>query len=528
MKGFKEIKKLNLKEKKNDSKLILDLAISYHKKGNLVKAEEEYNKFIKKGFKNSQVFSNLAIIYISTNRNERAINLLKKSIKFFPKDINAFFNLGKLYKDLNQINNAVYIFKEGLKIDPNNSNILNILGNLYSDSNFIDKANNCFLKAIRNEPNNKFLLYNYGNLLIKKGDLDKASNFLIRAIEVDNNFAKAYYSFCTLPNSQKNSKIKELLFSENIIKSIPQSEMADIYFARSHISHKNKDYKNSSINLKLANDISLQNFPSNADQLIKKAEFIKDNYPQSTIKKELRPLKHIFIVGMPRSGSTLIESIINMNNDVEDLGEINIFEESLNDLNKNLDSNSINYLENIYVKKIKDLTGKESITTNKNLFNFLYSRLIAEQFSNAKIIYCFRNPLDNILSLYRANFRFGIRFSSSIEDSAKIYLFHENLMKQFIDESSEQIYPAEYEKITSNPKVEIKKLISWLGFDWDESYLNPHLNQRNVSTASDTQIRTKINTNSINGWKNYRELLRPAIDLLKKTEKYKNIEEKLS
>lgn len=65
----------------------------------------------------------------------------------------------------------------------------------------------------------------------------------------------------------------------------------------------------------------------------------------------------------------------------------------------------------------------------------------------------------------------------------------------------------------------------WLGFDWNESYLNPHLNKRNVSTASDTQIRTPINTNSIEGWKNYKELLKPAIEILKENKKYKNIDQ---
>ena len=525
MKGFKEIKKLNSKGGGNESKLILDLAIENHKKGNISKAEEEYKKFLKKGFKNPQVFSNLAIIYASTNRFEPAISLLKKSINLYPNDINSYFNLGKIYKNLKQIKNSIDILEEGLKIDPNNSKILNTLGNLYNDSNFEDKAEEYFLKALKNDFHNKLLLYNYGNLLIKKGDFEKASHYLIESIKLDNYFAKAYYSLCTLPNPQKNIEIKDLLFSDKIIKKIPQTEIADIYFARSQILHKIKDYKNSSINLKLANDISLQYFPSEAKELIQKAEIIEKNYPLSKSKNKQNHLKHLFIVGMPRSGSTLIESIINMNSEVEDLGETNIFEESLIDINKNPLKMSINDLESIYIQKVKKIFRKECITTNKNLLNFVYSRLISNEFPNAKIVYCFRNPLDNILSLYRANFRFGMRFSSSIEESAKIYIYHENLMKKFIDDSPHNIFPVEYEKITKYPELEIKKLILWLGFDWNESYLNPHLSKRNVSTASDTQIRTPINTNSIGGWKNYKELLKPAIDILKEKKKYKNIDQ---
>ena len=74
-----------------------------------------------------------------------------------------------------------------------------------------------------------------------------------------------------------------------------------------------------------------------------------------------------------------------------------------------------------------------------------------------------------------------------------------------------------------NPKKEIKSLISWLGWNWDDSYLKPHLNSRSVSTASSVQVRSPINSNSIDGWKNYKDMLKPAIEILTQTNQYQDI-----
>ena len=128
---------------------------------------------------------------------------------------------------------------------------------------------------------------------------------------------------------------------------------------------------------------------------------------------------------MPRSGSTLVESILSMNHDVCDLGEINFLEESFKEYENSKED--MNFAE-LYLKKVSSKTNFK-ITTNKNLYNYLYTGLIASQIPNAKIIHCFRNPLDNILSIYRANFKRGNEYSSSLVDCARIYLDQEDVMK---------------------------------------------------------------------------------------------------
>jgi hypothetical protein len=237
-----------------------------------------------------------------------------------------------------------------------------------------------------------------------------------------------------------------------------------------------------------------------SDSYVKNNEIVK-NYPLS-----------IFIVGLPRCGSTLVESIISLNPTVKDLGEVNIFEESYKEYKQ---SNGIKDASEIYLEKLK-ITKNKTITTNKWLFNYQYAGIIAQAIPNAKIIHCYRNPLDNILSMYRAHFGIGNYFSSSLIDSVAIYSDQKEIMKIYKKEFKNHIYSLNYDKLVTHPSEEIKSLIHWLGWEWNDLYLSPHLNNRKVSTRSNVQVRSPINIKSLGGWKNYRDMLKPAMEILKK------------
>ena len=145
------------------------------------------------------------------------------------------------------------------------------------------------------------------------------------------------------------------------------------------------------------------------------------------------------------------------------------------------------------------------------------------QIPEAKIIHCYRNPLDNILSIYRANFESGNEYSSSLTDCTKIYLDQEEIMRKYKIRFRSKIYDMNYDSLVGDPKKEIKSLISWLGWKWEDSYLSPHLNPRPVSTASSVQVRSPINAKSTGGWKNYKDIIKPSIEILQEVAKHRNL-----
>ena len=228
----------------------------------------------------------------------------------------------------------------------------------------------------------------------------------------------------------------------------------------------------------------------------------------------------IFIVGMPRSGSTLLESILSMNNNVDDLGEKNIFEESFLNWKNPLQKST---LADLYFKGANTSGTKFKTSTNKWLYNYQYTGIITKNIPDAKIIHCFRNPLDNILSIYRAHFGRGTEFATSLVDCAKVYLDQEEVMTEYKKRFRSKIYDLNYDALVSDPNKEIKSLISWLGWEWNDQYLSPHLNPRSVTTASNVQVRSPINTKSLGGWKNYKKMLRTAMEIITQNNKYKEL-----
>ena len=142
--------------------------------------------------------------------------------------------------------------------------------------------------------------------------------------------------------------------------------------------------------------------------------------------------------------------------------------------------------------------------------------LILAKIKGSRIIHSYRNPLDNILSIYRSNFRGGYSYSSSLIDTARVLTHEQKLMRNYKNLFPNHIYSLNYDSLVSNPKVEIRSLINWLNFEWHERYLSPHLNPRRVSTTSNLQVRSPINKKSLSGWENYKDLLEPVINFFPK------------
>ena len=109
-------------------------------------------------------------------------------------------------------------------------------------------------------------------------------------------------------------------------------------------------------------------------------------------------------------------------------------------------------------------------------------------------------------------------------DTAKVYIDQETVMTEYKNRFRSKIYDLNYDSLVTNPNEEIKSLISWLDWQWEDTYLSPHLNKRSVSTASNVEVRSPINSKSIGGWKNYKEMLKPSMEFITKYDKYRDLQ----
>ena len=443
------------------------------------------------------------------NKNEKPSKkkIIEKAFNFHAKG--NIIEAAKYYQ---------YFIKQGF----NDHKVFSNYGAILEGAGNLKQAELNYRKAIKLNPYFSKAYSNLGNLLKNLGKFKEAELIILKAIELNPNLARAYFALSSLPYSKKNTAWKKNLFSESILNKISKTDQIDIYFARANIFHKEKIFEESANYLKLANQIKLITKPSTVNQIINKSKLLRNEYHKISLnKKECKDYPQcIFIVGMPRSGSTLAESILSKNKIVDDLGEINVFEETYLEWRKAHENLN---LADLYFEKIGILKSKLQILTNKWLYNYQYAGIICRLIPNAKIIHCFRNPLDNILSIFRANFANGNEYSSSLIDCANVYLDQKNIMKYYNDIHISKIYSLNYDSLVVNPYKEIKSLISWLGWEWNDTYLTPHLNERAVFTASNVQVRSPINSKSINGWQNYKQLLKPAMQLITQNHLYQNL-----
>ncbi len=509
------------KPSKPSEEQIINQAIQFYLKGNIQEAAKLYQYCINQGLKDHRVLSNYGAILQGLGKSEEAEKWFRKAIELNPDYAKAHANLGNILSNLGKLQEAEISQRKAIELNPDFAEAHSNLGNILKDLGKLQEAEISQRKAIELKPDFAEGHYNLGLILKYHGKLQEAEYSYRKAIELKPDLASGYYSLSLLKFTDDNKMWQDKLFSESIIKNKSKKDQIDIYFARANILHKEKNYEDSSKYLQLANNLKLDLNPSNSDTLINKSKVLliesdkkdinqekQENYPQS-----------IFILGMPRSGSTLLESILSMSNDVYDLGEINILEESFLECMKSKQEIS---LSKLYRDKVHHKT-KLNITTNKWLYNYQYAGTIARQIPNAKIIHCYRNPLDNILSIYRAHFAKGNKYSSSLVDCTRVYLDQEDLMTKYKNRFQSKIYDLNYDLLVSNPKEEINSLISWLGWKWQDSFLTPHLSPRSVSTRSNVEVRTTINSKSVGGWKNYKDMLKPAIEILTQTKKYQDI-----
>ena len=491
MEGFGRKKSKNKKIKNlkadNFKEQIIYKAFKFHSEGNISEATKYYQSFIKQGFKDFRVFSNYGFILLGLGKFKEAELLLRKAIELKPDYAEAHLNLGNILQGLGKFKEAAISTHKAIELKPD-----------YAEAHL-----------------------NLGNILKHLGQLEDAKLSYHKAIELKHDLTSANYSISTLQYSNEDKIWRDQLFSDEILNKKSKKSQVDIYFARANILHKEKKYDDSSKFLQLANNLKFDLNPFNYENFLKKSRTLLLEMDKKILKKiELKnSSENIFIVGMPRCGSTLLESIISMNNNVYALGEINILEESYLEYKE---SKKKKRIDELYIEKVNKKT-QLNITTNKWLYNYRYAGIISDEIPNSKIIHCYRNPLDNILSLYRAHFTKGNQYSSSLVNCAKVYLEQEKIMSIYKNKFQSKIYNLNYDLLVSNPDKEIKSLISWLGWNWQDLYLSPHQNTRAIATRSNVEVRSPINSKSIGGWKNYREMLKPALEILTQSEKYRKL-----
>ena len=335
----------------------------------------------------------------------------------------------------------------------------------------------------------------------------------------------------TIKKYEKNDPHQAQMISILEKKDLKELDKATLLFAISKSYEDQKNYENSSKFFKKANDIQKKihkNYSIKQEvQLFEKIKNIFEQVDFTKYSQYYNNKKLIFIVGLPRSGTTLSHQILAAHSKVYGAGEVVVLDQfmkkSINSQNfiSLFESHSINNEEKIksivnnYFSKISYIKTSKNIILDKNPLNFQWLGFIRILFPNAKIIHCSRNLKDTALSIYKNAFDINsIVWSNWQEDLVQYISIYLNLMKFWEEKIPNFIYNLNYEKLINNPKEQIEELLNFCELNWEEDCLNYNKKTAAIKTVSATQARKPIYKTSLNSYEKYYNYL----DMFKKIE----------
>ena len=517
----------------------------------------------KQDYSNEFEFWNLrAIAFVQLKRPQEAIHNFEKAFNLNQNNPLPLFNIAKLFYDYNKFQQSYQYYLKSYNLDNTysaallglincliklgrfeesisfirlgikNHNLLkkellfNLLGVAYEYSGNLEEAYKNYKKSLIEKKDFYPSLLNEANYFAAKGINETALNKYIEILKKYPDSSEVHRRIALLKKySNKNdTHLIEMnkLFEKNIEN---EKIIEELGFALSKAYEDLKDYDTSykffTISNKIRNKKVVYNKKFEEDQfgLIKKFFDIKDNLP-SDISGNEDNFQPIFILGMPRSGSTLIEQIISAHSEVEGLGEIDYFHKSLvseidikKDLNRdnylNFDGSVSTKVASLYKKLVtKNKRTDKFIFTDKLPLNFKYVGFILKCFPKSIIIHTERNLKDIFVSILKNYFgQLQMNYAYNEENIAHYIHCYKNYMKYWKNLFDKKIYDLNYDLLVNNFEDEVTKLLNHCHLKFESNCFNYDKNKRSVVTASINQVRQPIYSSSSKSFHNYEKFL---------------------
>ncbi len=509
-----------LSEKKNDAQLIYLLALASINTQKFLKAEEYIDNilFYKK---TDQLYFVKGNIQKKLKRYYEAIKSFEKAIELNPSFSQAYNNLGNTKKTLNLREQAIKCFKKAINLKPDNFQALFNLSSIYKENNNYRELILVYEKILQLDKNNIKTLYNLASAHLFLGNFSKGKEYFKKIFQLDKTHIPSIRNYVLITKIKKDDEIFQHIINLNV----------------NHLNHEEKilltdslskgyfDLGNDELGFKnLAASNSIKKKNSNFSLLEEKKRFESIKNIFSTTHnfnlnfKDKYSSKPIFILGMPRSGTSLLEQILSAHSKIHGAGELYYLQNKIEQLGFQKIDEIKNYffeIRNFYFQNILKISNKPFII-DKFPVNFRWIGFIANAFPEAKIIHIHRNPMAVCWSNYKTLFIDNVMdYSLTQEDVAGYYSMYDNLMKFWFAKFEGKILNIDYEEFVQDFELSTRKIISFLNLKWEDQLKNYEKLERVVATASFNQVRDKIKKNTSKDWEKFSEFLQPMQKTLK-------------
>lgn len=476
----------------------LQQAIHAHSTGMLASAEAAYRALIAENIRSLELYCKLALLCTQTARRDEADVLWEKALAIDPRSIEAQMNLADSYQ-------------------------------LAGD---IEGAGSNYRRVISDHKHFYIAKYMLANILKSQGKLEEARDYYQQVMAQEPGYTQAHFTYSGIHKYRDRSDPHfDTMLELQQRDDLKAENRIHLDFGLAKAFEDIGDYSQAFSYLKSGNDLRFEEFDYDIESDRALIESIIQTFSGEAISRlqinaesSNRP---IFIVGMPRSGTSLVEKIIASHSDVYGAGELEymfalgtsrFLGEANNFEYQPLDTYGQSTFEEVgktYLEQIELLDSQAGHVTDKMPFNMMMVGLIKIALPNAKIIHCVRDARDTCLSIFRQNFTTGnYRFAYNLKTVAQFHNQYSKLMRHWHESMPGAIYDVSYESLTQNPEQEIRDLLSACDLDFQERCLTFEKTEAVVKTASAFQVRQPMYTSSVALWEKYEQFLGPMLDEL--------------
>jgi Flp pilus assembly protein TadD len=478
---------------------------------------------------NPDVHNNLGMAFQNMGCLDEAEASYRHALQLDPGFFEAHNNLGVTLHGLGRPSEAEASYRRAIELKPDFVDAHNNLGNAFLDMDEFGKAEASYRRAIELKPDFAAAYSNLGSALMALGKMGEAEQFMSKAIELAPGDARTLTTALShLPYRQDDPRFSQLEAVYARRESLALEDRIKLGFSMGRAMENIGQYDRAFSAYEEGNRLHYQSHPFDEAELDRSLEktssfFTADLFKEcAALANTLPPTQDervpVFIVGMLRSGTTLIEQILASHPAIFGAGELPTLQAVLSLSDSASDKNPLLAMRKLgeeYLDRVWKLAPDARYITDKLPGNYYHLGLIHLMLPNAKIIHCMRDPVDTCFSCYALRFTHGHEYSYDLGTMGRQYLRYRKLMQHWHSVLPPgRILDVRYEDNVADPECEARRMLNYLGLPWDPACLKFNENKRTVQTASVTQVRKPIYSSSVARWKHFEKHLKPLLEII--------------
>ncbi len=470
----------------------------------------------------------VGLVALEAGERKTAFSAFRSVTKLEPGHAAAWAQLAKLFMSEGQVNRADLALAEALKYVGKEAIVEDLLGTVYSLMGEYASANDWYSKAIVHQKDHPPFLLNYANNLVYHGKTTRANEIYRHIIKIQEQSPQAHWALAAAQKARDESHIAQM--QKLLSSKLHPRAQAFYYYA---IGKEYEDLENwqeafRAFDCGARARRSTVEFDEPAE--IEAFQFLEDNYtPEKFSRQGYDSRAPIFVLGQPRTGTTLIERIISSHSLVHSAGELQQFSLAIRRLSNHTNPKRFSaelfaaalelgceQLGKMYLDTTRRMQGSTPHFVDKLPQNYLMIPLILTALPNARIVHVTRDPMDACFASFKQLFADAYLHSYDQEEMARHHARYRHLMSHWRDRFPGRFLDISYEQTVQNLEPNVRTLLDYLELPWEDACLNFHRQEAAVSTASAVQVREPVHTRSIGRWRKYQAQLQPMLAALHK------------